>query len=770
MSGGLREVEAAPIDIAGVHTPGSRSPDSLSSARLSYYDERLSILEALSSDQLSSGGFDVSGRSINGVEVASSEDGASARLLANDDIHTSDGSNSRVNSECRYSLEESRIPLKQNWFEENDIDQEVSPLKVKKKKHVSLKIVAEEDPQLRKHPSFNYIGEDGHSNTRKFHGHSGLLRGPRKVLRLCIFALLIPLGLVVVPLYIRTVRYPPKMIAMAPSDQRLLDSSVSSIWCQGQSVQMNGSFNAYLLAKTPETKPSRTRYTILKNLKLRDDVKEYWGFYLRGGSTVTLSSCTRYEGGQLMILRGSENLHRCAWIGEEDSLEESPLGMPSKADLDNVRVDLDINSDENESQEGSMQIGSRIFTAAKEDLLIQGIKEQSTKNDVKMNSQLGLNEEQVEQELPETKEDFRDFTRKNEKRLAAGEEDGLDERPIEVITKFSERSVVKVDGLTESPTEQILYQNSEERQEHLNLLLKHALAISKGKDEVMNVLVSHTTRSQQQNDDATGQSQDVSTKDSENAIGTDRPTTPSIIQSILNKFSEKAIPSKTRTKRNVIREKYIPEDARTDGAFEVTDDDLIQKESVKKYTKEEIGVEQIIGGLSIPDGLTYERGFMNQSHGTDLSMEEHRSSYSSSEEALASCEGVILALPLQPDSHCLSFSRQESNKVTYQITEDGTYYFVFSSDNEIVVNNLFFNLTLDKVVYDTSSNLANCSDSQNCSLHLDFWSNEQTVVEVPADLTWDNSYVLNTECQPRVVVYLCLLLLVPILILLCAFQ
>jgi len=160
--------------------------------------------------------------------------------------------------------------------------------------------------------------------------------------------------------------------------------------------------------------------------------------------------------------------------------------------------------------------------------------------------------------------------------------------------------------------------------------------------------------------------------------------------------------------------------------------------------------------------------------GFDGSNEEHKSSYSSSEEALASCEGVLLALPLQPDRNCANFNRLESNKISYEISKDGTYYFVFSSDNEIVINDLYFNLTLDKVVYDTTKNVANCTTAQNCSLELSFWSNDQTVVEVPVDennpSNWDEYYVLDTICEPRVSVYLSLMLLVPLFILLCAFQ
>lgn len=42
-----------------------------------------------------------------------------------------------------------------------------------------------------------------------------------------------------------------------------------------------------ITAPTTQTLPYR-------NLELSDDMKEYWGFYLLRGSTVTVSTCARY--------------------------------------------------------------------------------------------------------------------------------------------------------------------------------------------------------------------------------------------------------------------------------------------------------------------------------------------------------------------------------------------------------------------------------------------------------------------------------------------
>ena len=47
-----------------------------------------------------------------------------------------------------------------------------------------------------------------------------------------------------------------------------------------------------------------------------------------------------------MIIRGPDNLKRCAWIGEEDSLEETLDGRPTSDELANLRVSNTQDSDE----------------------------------------------------------------------------------------------------------------------------------------------------------------------------------------------------------------------------------------------------------------------------------------------------------------------------------------------------------------------------------------------------------------------------------------
>lgn len=69
-----------------------------------------------------------------------------------------------------------------------------------------------------------------------------------------------------------------------------------SCWIiQRQLVKSNATFNAFLMSGAPPVAEERTSVSMTRNLLLSDDMKEYWGFYLLKGSTVTVSTCARYE-------------------------------------------------------------------------------------------------------------------------------------------------------------------------------------------------------------------------------------------------------------------------------------------------------------------------------------------------------------------------------------------------------------------------------------------------------------------------------------------
>ncbi len=98
---------------------------------------------------------------------------------------------------------------------------------------------------------------------------------------------------------------------------------MSTVWCQGQELRMNATFNAYLLSSRPRLRRYRHHVNMRRHMLLEDDIKEYWGFYLIRGSVVRLSVCARHEGASFIVVKGLKDARRCSYLGELDSAEES---------------------------------------------------------------------------------------------------------------------------------------------------------------------------------------------------------------------------------------------------------------------------------------------------------------------------------------------------------------------------------------------------------------------------------------------------------------
>ena len=75
----------------------------------------------------------------------------------------------------------------------------------------------------------------------------------------------------------------------------------------------------------------------------------------------------------------------------------------------------------------------------------------------------------------------------------------------------------------------------------------------------------------------------------------------------------------------------------------------------------------------------------------DRSREETRSSWSSSEEALQACEGLIFNIPLNGGTQCHINATSDELKrarlsVEYTVEKSGFYYFIFANENEMSDN------------------------------------------------------------------------------------
>jgi len=185
----------------------------------------------------------------------------------------------------------------------------------------------------------------------------------------------------------------------------------------------------------------------------------------------------------------------------------------------------------------------------------------------------------------------------------------------------------------------------------------------------------------------------------------------------------------------------------------------------------------------------FNRGKFNQKNidgnKKDTSNEETRSSWSSSEEALAACEGAVDNIALDGATRCNENSTFEEMRpfmthLDHNVDSTGFYYFIFTNDNEITNNFVAASFDLRKTVFDVTSRSQECNSTE-CRIPLSFMSQEHLVLEVPqqenAECEYEAEGVTNyfqchtvvtaeSICEPRGSVYMTFLLLVPFFILL----
>jgi len=189
----------------------------------------------------------------------------------------------------------------------------------------------------------------------------------------------------------------------------------------------------------------------------------------------------------------------------------------------------------------------------------------------------------------------------------------------------------------------------------------------------------------------------------------------------------------------------------------------------------------------LDNGKFNQKNRMNNKE--DKSNEEPRSSWSSSEEALAACEGAVFNIALNGATGCNENSTFENMKLImsnmeYVTDTSGFYYFIFTNENEITSNFVAASFEMHKTIFDVREAEDMCVNSTDCSLHLSFLSHQHVVIEVPqrenvgCDYEAEgmtNYYQCNTiihaesVCEPRGSIYFIFLLLVPALILIFAY-
>ncbi|XP_030377424.1 uncharacterized protein LOC115626257 isoform X2 [Scaptodrosophila lebanonensis] len=177
----------------------------------------------------------------------------------------------------------------------------------------------------------------------------------------------------------------------------------------------------------------------------------------------------------------------------------------------------------------------------------------------------------------------------------------------------------------------------------------------------------------------------------------------------------------------------------------------------------------------------YDRRYSHGGNAVNFTETDESNSISSFENGLFECfnGAILLAEGFPPSPACTNahFLENGSHRMIskHEIAEDGYYYYIFYSDNDLVRNDIhaIFDIYKPTFQYSNLSDSQGCLNATHCTFPIGFLSDEIVVVEVPTrdgiEHEEDDITNLISTCHPRSEIYALFPITVLILILCCSF-
>ncbi|XP_046387843.1 uncharacterized protein LOC124157289 isoform X2 [Ischnura elegans] len=591
------------------------------------------------------------------------------------------------------------------------------------------------------------------------------LKGPLRAGRLCLLSILLPALLLTLPLYVRYRVYGRgEAFPLAASDMRLIDSHISTTWCQRQVVEANASFNAFLMPDTPQVEEEPQRMTMHRSIYLGDDMKEYWGFYLLKGSTVSLSACARWPGASLIVIKGHRHLRECAYIGQKSSEESDELML--------VAGESEMNQTQGGRSDNVVNNGR-----SRQVIFNEKLSWKSAKAIPKESKPLP-----TDAEIPE-KEETEPPPSDDTVETSAEVYDDILQRILQmgdrgkrVLERLSSRVLIDEDDkVNKKNTSQTSTQNRNQTNglstdENVLRKIIHQLVLESWERERSNSRrknsqssrnnkkVNRTTENSGDVSSTTEISQDtnqVTTKKMDSSTSKNSSTGENFGADVSKKLEDddaditkEADAILKRARRGILRKNLELSDIEEDQGAEQISEEIWE------------GLEE--GHVPKRDGIADDRGTFDHWDPNDRSRSEFWSSFSSSEEALLVCDGLVLYMPLTPHLGCShnetlrklhqrnayderqktegrhgptetssATGEERDNTLSYQIPANGYYFFVFNSENEVQTNFIHVHFDLRRRVYKIKDPIVECHNATHCELPLSFFSDQKVVLELP---------------------------------------
>ncbi|XP_029164380.1 uncharacterized protein LOC114935663 [Nylanderia fulva] len=472
--------------------------------------------------------------------------------------------------------------------------------------------------------------------------------------------------------------------AVTESDIMEVNDGISTIFCSGHSLKMNGTFNAFQMAHRPEITSKRQHIRLKKSMSLPDDTLEYWGFYLLRGATVSLSVCSRFPGASIMVVKGERNLRTCGLLDHTINKQPQDIYLPGANKQ--VKIIYESNAQEIDSKESNM---------------VEPINIYNTTN---------------------------------------------------IHTPFvhasSEKSVNRNEKVFINATNTNTYNNTHNNTHNNTLPYKNDESLIQDLDMWYNNVTSYIQKHIEQEKDMDyirklRQLKHKNWKDNQ-----DRKLRLQKLKQDLyfDKIDEK----------NTIGPEIKLKDKMGNKRFKRN------QEFIKPPSLLDQGIRH---------GGNADKNFTSNSN--------EASSISSFENGLFECYGgmILLTHEFEPSNQCTNIFYLLNGKhaqANHNVEEDGYYYYIFYSDNDVVSNDIYAIFDIYKPTFQYENVTKSCINMTECSFSLNVLSADRIIVEIPTKdgiehNEIDDVNVLISTCQPRMGAYIIFPIITLLFILSCAF-
>ncbi|KOC69172.1 hypothetical protein WH47_07623 [Habropoda laboriosa] len=517
------------------------------------------------------------------------------------------------------------------------------------------------------------------------------MHGIKRILVFCTLTTILPIILLITPLYLRHNFYANVAYAVTDSDILEITDGISTIFCSAHTLQMNRTFNAFQMTQKPEITSYRKHMRLKKSMTLPDDTLEYWGFYLLKGASVVLSVCSRFQGASILVVKGERNLRTCGMLEHHNAQVVESIFLPEANQQ--VKVTFKSNTEEITFNNSIIQVNHNNTLNDMEDKLLRhGISNN-------------------------TNQDVMDF-HSHEKGNFTSNQKNYGDKLVKVILSGNIQQYIK----------------------------------STQKGSVRSIRKLRHAKKRQYREQMKEKKRNI--------IAQERRRTQRNIKSEVHIKKNTNMPLK-----RLLKKLNLEENSKDDSKEESI---ILNKKRIKRNQ------ELVKPTFLLDQGIKHGGNTGKNTTDTDID-----SSVSSFENELFKCYGgsILIAQEFAPSEQCTDVTYLLNSKhmqAVHNVVENGYYYYIFYSDNDIVSNDIYALFDIYKPIFHYENVTKSCINQTKCSFSINLLSSDRVIVEIPTkdDLEYeiDDVNLLLSICHPRMEVYIIFPVAVLFFILACAFM